>query len=107
MIRVVVVSLVVATKMKMRSRRVTFRLCNVGSVMRVRKAQTLVGQHQRNEQYAKESVDHVRVTLAFLFPFYLGHNGCTGCTRIVTSYTLSIIACQACFANIPAPQTLL
>ena len=55
MIRVVVVVVVVrrivaAAKMKMRSRRVTLRLSNVRSVMRMRKAQPLIGQHQRNEQ---------------------------------------------------------
>jgi hypothetical protein len=53
MVRVVflVVSLVtVAAGMKMRPRRVTFWLRNVSSVMRVRKAQALVGQHQWNEQ---------------------------------------------------------
>ena len=40
----------VAAKVKMRSRRVILRLCDVGSVMRVRKAQALDGQHQKNEQ---------------------------------------------------------
>ena len=44
------IGLAVAAKVKMRSRGVTFRLCDVASMMRVRKAQALVGQHQKNEQ---------------------------------------------------------
>ena len=49
---VVVRRLVVAVSanMKMRSRSVAFRLRDSGPVVRVRKAQALVGQHQSNEQ---------------------------------------------------------
>ena len=40
----------VAANVIMRPRRVTFRLCNVRSTMRMRMEQALVGQHHGNEQ---------------------------------------------------------
>jgi hypothetical protein len=64
----------VASNVKMRPRCVTLRLCQFICVMHVRKAQALVGQHQKDKQQSEESADHEKANIAFV-RMVEGNNG--------------------------------